>query len=193
MADYRRRHRHCRRHRGAPSPSYPHCGFAALFIQNNLNRHYLCIQLAFSTQTPHVEHLNPNPRPNPQPNPHPNPSCHSPPSLCVRATFTDSFGFVFAFHLYFNALHKCILILIRCLVQCDIREHTHICTYIYSIYHTYVYVYVWYIKRDNCSRFYARLSFEFPFILQPYWEYEDKVWFVCSIKLKILHTYIKMS
>lgn len=63
-----------------PRPPSPHCGFAALFIQNNLNRHYLCIQLAFSTQTPHVEHSNPNPRPNPQPNPHPNPnsSCHSP-------------------------------------------------------------------------------------------------------------------
>lgn len=70
-----------------PRPPLPHIAVcAALFIQNNLNRHYLCIQLAFSTQTPHVEHSNPNPRPNPQPNPHPkpNPSCHSPrPHVCL--------------------------------------------------------------------------------------------------------------
>lgn len=147
--------------------SSQHCGFAALFIPNNLNRHYLCIQLAFSTQTPHVEHSNPNPRPNP----HPNPSCQHPvhPPPLAHAAFTDSFGFVFAFHLYFNALakykQKRILILIR---GCDIREHTHMrFTYIC------IYVFVWHIKGVNCSRFYARISFEFSYILQANWMCQD--------------------
>lgn len=119
-----------------PPPRYPHCGFAALFIQNNLNRHYLCIQHADaacralkseSAAKSATESASQSQLP-----------LLPPPPPCVRATFTDSFGFVFAFHLYFNALHKRILILIRCLVQCDIREHTHIHMYICIKYIPYI-------------------------------------------------------